>query len=107
MKRKIYQKLLHWKQERKGDVVLLIEGARRIGKSFIVEAFARKSTTLISFQFERCQPMEAFHRRAMDYFRQYLIVGGMPQAVAKYVETPDCSSVMLLMNGVMKGSKLG
>jgi hypothetical protein len=51
--------------------------------------------------------MEAFHRRAMDYFRQYLIVGGMPQAVAKYVETPDCSSVMLLMNGVMKGSKLG
>ena len=37
--------------------------------------------------------MEAFHRRAMDYFRQYLIVGGMPQAVAKYVETRDFEKV--------------
>lgn len=25
-----------------------------------------------------------FHRRALDYFRQYMIVGGMPQTVAKY-----------------------
>jgi len=30
MKRKIYQRLLNWKQNRKGDVALLIEGARRI-----------------------------------------------------------------------------
>ena len=29
----------------------------------------------------------------MDYFRQYLIVGGMPQAVAKYVETRDFEKV--------------
>ena len=43
MKRKIHQQLIDWKQNRKGDVALLIEGARRIGKSYIVEAFARKS----------------------------------------------------------------
>lgn len=42
MKRKIYQKLLDWKQNRKGNVALLIEGARRIGKSYIVEEFARQ-----------------------------------------------------------------
>ena len=34
------------------------------------------------------QPLgQALHRRTMDFFRQYLIVGGMPQAVKKYVDT--------------------
>ena len=33
------------------------------------------------------------HRKAMDYFRQYLIVGGMPQAVQKYVDTHDFEAV--------------
>lgn len=215
MKRKIYQKLLDWKKERKGDVALLIEGARRIGKSYIVEEFARNeydSYILVDFskvnpqvteffnlylddldmlflnlelyfrqkltprqskdeearslvifdevqfcprarasikhlvadhrydyietgslisikknvkdimlpseehaiemypmdfeeflwamgdemmmpyirsQFKRLLPMGTFHRRAMDYFRQYLIVGGMPQAVSKFIDTHD------------------
>lgn len=219
MKRKIYQQLVDWKKSRKGDVALLIEGARRIGKSYIVEQFAgneydsyilvdfskvnpqvmeffnlylddldtlflhlelyfrRKLTprqsrdeearsliifdevqfcpraragikhlvadhrydyietgSLISIQknvkgimlpseehaiemfpmdfeeflwamgdevmmpyiraqFENRLPMRTFHRRAMDYFRQYLIVGGMPQAVAKYIEMRDFKRV--------------
>ena len=38
MRRKITEKLLDWKQNRKGESALLIEGARRVGKSFIVEA---------------------------------------------------------------------
>ena len=42
MKRKIYQQLLDWKQNRHGDVAILIEGARRIGKSYIVEQFAKE-----------------------------------------------------------------
>ena len=33
MRRKIYDKLLEWKRKHKGDTALLIEGARRIGKS--------------------------------------------------------------------------
>lgn len=219
MKRKIYDKLLEWKKNHKGDTALLIEGARRIGKSYIVEEFARKeyeSYILLDFskvnpqvmeffniylddldmlfmnlelyfrrkltprqtkgeearslvifdevqfcpraraaikhlvadrrydyietgslisikknvkdimlpseehaiemfpmdfeeflwamgdemlmpyirmRFDKRLPMEAFHRRAMDYFRQYLIVGGMPQAVLKYVETRDFEKV--------------
>lgn len=219
MKRKIYDKLLEWKKNHKGDTALLIEGARRIGKSYIVEEFARKeyeSYILVDFskvnpqvmeffnlylddldmlfmslelyfrrkltprqtkgeearslvifdevqfcpraraaikhlvadrrydyietgslisikknvkdimlpseehaiemfpmdfeeflwamgdemlmpyirmRFDKRLPMEAFHRRAMDYFRQYLIVGGMPQAVLKYVETRDFEKV--------------
>ena len=38
-KRKIYDKLLQWKKDSDGKTALLIEGARRIGKSTIVESF--------------------------------------------------------------------
>ena len=40
-RRKIYQDMLKWKEERDGEAALLIEGARRIGKSTIVEEFAK------------------------------------------------------------------
>lgn len=219
MKRKIYQQLLEWKRERRGDVAILIEGARRIGKSYIVEEFAKNeydSYILVDFskvnpkiieffelymddidtlldslelygkkkltpredpneeahslvifdeiqfcpraraaikhlvadrrydyietgslisikknvknimlpseehsiemfpmdfeeflwamgdemmmpyikkQFEKRLPMGAFHRQALDYFRKYMIVGGMPQAVQTYVDTRDFDKV--------------
>lgn len=51
-KRKIYDKLLQWKAESEGRYALLIEGARRIGKSTIVEQFAQneyESYILIDF----------------------------------------------------------
>ena len=51
-KRKIYDKLLAWKAESDGNTALLIEGARRIGKSTVVEEFARneyESYILIDF----------------------------------------------------------
>ena len=41
-KRKIYNKMLHWKEEQHGTTALLIRGARRIGKSTIAEEFAKK-----------------------------------------------------------------
>lgn len=40
-KRKIYNTMLQWKQERSGQTALLIKGARRVGKSTIAEEFAR------------------------------------------------------------------
>ena len=51
-KRKITEKLLQWKNESKGEKALLIEGARRIGKSTAVEEFAKahyRSYILIDF----------------------------------------------------------
>lgn len=36
---------------------------------------------------------QALHRKAMDLFRQYLIVGGMPQAVAVYATSTDFDKV--------------
>lgn len=50
--RKIYRKLLEWKQESEGRTALLVEGARRVGKSTVVEEFAKneyKSYILIDF----------------------------------------------------------
>ena len=41
-KRKIYDRMLQWKQERDGRTALLVKGARRVGKSTIVEEFARQ-----------------------------------------------------------------
>ena len=51
-KRKLYDKLLTWKQESQGKTALLVEGARRVGKSTIVEEFAKQeyaSYILIDF----------------------------------------------------------
>ena len=213
MKRKIYTTLLDWKERRAGKTALLIDGARRVVKSYIVEAFAKKEyrsyilidfftasqdvkdlfenylhdldtfflflsnyyqvklyprETLIIFdevqefprargaikylvadgrydyietgslmsikknvqdalipseehhvnlypmdfeeflwalgddmlmpfikeRFEKKQPLgPALHRKAMDLFRQYLIVGGMPQAVKEFVESRDFDEV--------------
>ena len=50
--RKIYSKMLEWKEQSGGKTALLIEGARRIGKSTVVEGFAQKeyqSYILIDF----------------------------------------------------------
>lgn len=41
-KRKIYDRMLRWKKESDGRTALLIKGARRVGKSTIVEEFARR-----------------------------------------------------------------
>lgn len=53
-KRKIYEKLLEWKKESNGSTALLIEGARRVGKSTVAKEFAKneyKSYILIDFAF--------------------------------------------------------
>ena len=51
-KRKIYDKMLQWKNESGGNTALLVEGARRIGKSTVVEEFAKneyESYILVDF----------------------------------------------------------
>lgn len=52
MKRKIYQALVDWKMKDAGRSALLIDGARRVGKSYIAEEFGKneyKSYVLINF----------------------------------------------------------
>lgn len=50
--RKLYDRMLQWKQEEQGQTALLIEGVRRVGKSTLAETFAKKeyrSYILIDF----------------------------------------------------------
>lgn len=46
IKRKIYQDLLKWKNDSNGKTTLLVEGARRVEKSYIVEEFAKENYML-------------------------------------------------------------
>ena len=56
-KRKIYQHLLEWKNESDGQTALLIQGARRIGKSTVAEEFAKKEyDSYILIDFSRVKP---------------------------------------------------
>jgi predicted AAA+ superfamily ATPase len=52
LKRKIYDDLLAWKKRSNGTTALMIDGARRVGKSFLCELFANNefsSALLVSF----------------------------------------------------------
>jgi predicted AAA+ superfamily ATPase len=54
-KRKIYEKMLDWKQESNGSTALLIKGARRVGKSTVVKEFAtREYQSYILIDFSEC-----------------------------------------------------
>lgn len=67
LKRKIYKKFLEWKKECQGKKALMVEGARRIGKSTICEEFGRKeyeSYLLIDFAKK--------DREVEEYFEKYL-----------------------------------
>lgn len=44
---------------------------------------------------------DAFHQKAIDLFRIYLLVGGMPEAVAKWVETGDFHKCQKVHNDII------
>lgn len=69
MKRKIYSKIQEWKTQWEGRSALLIDGARRIGKSWIVEEFGKneyKSYILIDFNNVGEDIIELFERYLTD-----------------------------------------
>lgn len=76
IQRKIYQKLLEWKNSANGTKALLIEGARRIGKSTIVEEFGKneyKSYIMIDFNNAGKKVLESFDDLThLDIFFQTL-----------------------------------
>ena len=77
MRRKIEDKLLEWKLNNNGRTAVLIDGARRVGKSYIVEKFAEenyKSYILIDFNEVGSEIKELFdvNLRDLDSFFMYL-----------------------------------
>ena len=71
-KRKLYDKLLEWKHNRQGKTAILIEGARRVGKSTLAKQFAEneyESYVMIDFSIVREDVLELFdHIDDLDYF---------------------------------------
>lgn len=69
MKRKAYQKLLAWKENERGSSALLVQGARRVGKSYLVEEFAKaeySSYVLIDFNMAGSEVRELFENGLED-----------------------------------------
>ena len=67
MKRKIYEKLVEWKRRDAQKYALIIDGARRVGKSYIAEAFAKaeyEAYLLIDFS--------KVKKEVKDLFENYL-----------------------------------
>lgn len=76
-KRKLYDKLLVWKQQTAGTKALLIEGARRIGKSTLVEEFAKneyRSYLMIDFNKVSDSVISAFNNYMNDLDTFFLIL---------------------------------
>ena len=76
-KRKMYNKLLAWKQQAAGTKALLIEGARRIGKSTLVEEFAKneyRSYLLMDFNKVSDSVTSAFNNYMNDLDTFFLIL---------------------------------
>lgn len=85
MKRKIYGRLLEWKEKDKGSCALLLDGARRVGKSYIAEEFGKneyQSCLLIDFahlpqevhdifEYDFCD-FDLFFNKLSAYYRKTL-----------------------------------
>lgn len=77
MKRKIYAKLLEWKKKSNGKTALMVDGARRVGKSWIVEEFAKneyEDYLLIDFSKVKAKVKRFFNEYLddLDTFFMYL-----------------------------------
>lgn len=81
-KRKIYDKMLEWKELSNGQTALLLEGARRIGKSTIAECFAQneyKDYIVLDFAKESKETKQNFEDNIGDldtFFRNLFLLKG-------------------------------
>ena len=81
MRRKIYDKLLEWKRTDAGRSAILIDGARRVGKSYIAEEFGRKEyKSCVFIDFSRVG------EDVKDLFRNYLEKNQLPTFFLKLAE---------------------
>lgn len=77
MKRKIYERLLKWKAEEAGRYALMLEGARRVGKSWIVQEFAEReyeNHLILDFAKVKKQIKEIFEDKLDDLDDFFLLL---------------------------------
>lgn len=79
MKRKIYDELIAWKNDGADKTALLIDGARRVGKSFIAESFAKneyKSYILVDFNRAGTEIRDLFEHYLNDLDTLFMYLSG-------------------------------
>lgn len=79
-RRKIYDKISEWKEKYNGKYALLIEGARRVGKTAVVKQFAEneyKSYILVDFSKVDKEVKDLFTHHAGDLNRFFLYLQQM------------------------------
>ena len=77
MKRKIYDRMLEWKRDGAGKCALMIEGARRVGKSWIVEEFGKneyESCLVIDFARVGTQIRRLFEEKLDDLDEFFMLL---------------------------------
>lgn len=83
LKRKAYDKLKEWKTQSNGASAMLIDGARRVGKSFLAQEFAEneyKSYVLINFSQASLEVKETFENDLMNldlFFKKLSLIFGV------------------------------
>lgn len=85
-KRKAYDKLLNWKNKSNGKTAILIEGARRIGKSTLVEEFAKqnyKSYIIIDFSIAPKRIKDIFEN-SLDNLDNFFMILSLETGVMLY-----------------------
>ena len=87
------------KNEKKEDYLVPSEEEKLVMHPMDFEEFlwALGQDSLMDFirtQFKAKVPVgQSMHRKIMDFFRLYMIIGGMPQAVLEYLETKSFENV--------------
>lgn len=83
LRRKAYGKLLEWKTESQGSTAILINGARRVGKSFLVREFAEReyrSSIIVDFADISLYVKKAFEEyngNLDDFFESLMVATGV------------------------------
>ena len=81
LKRKIYQKLVDWKRTHKNNC-LMVEGARQVGKTYIIREFGKKEyESFIEINFIKNQELKQIFNGSLDadsiYKRMSAMINGV------------------------------
>ena len=69
----------------------------------VANGISKTTLDMLKDKFETCQPVDDFiHQKLLSLFFVYLIVGGMPDAVKKYIETKDISEVDKIQRDIVE-----
>ena len=69
----------------------------------VANGISKTTLDMLKDKFETCQPVDDFiHQKLLALFFVYLIVGGMPDAVKKYIETKDIREVDKIQRDIVE-----